>query len=328
MAEITNPEQQCKKTPESFSGESKIEGVDREDYRQGVILDSPEEFGEAIIVYGEGYVRGAGDTQNHDLNAIGQDHGAMAVGLVAMGSALIGSDSSSFSERLAQESISSLKSHGRFHKSHDYTFNNFQKTEITGKRVGDKYVLGLCAAYVGTEPENKLAETLKKPMALVRSSAKGRLSIVDDWWFNLNLEDAVKGLPLPKKALKNVSQWAQYLASGENRNNAPEFEFKHEGKKFTLSIGLNAEKYLRPEVGKHGSEYLQARGKSIVGGAWTTWAENGNDKCESRIVKPSLVCSVSLPGERYSRPSAVTSEEMSAVQSARDYIFNLMQQKI
>ena len=89
-----------------------------------------------------------------------------------------------------------------------------------------------------------------------------------------------------------------------------------------MAIGLGADKYLRPEGGEQGSEYMQARGKSIVGGAWTTWAENRNDKCEPRIVKPSLVCSVSLPGERYSRPSAVTSEEMKAVQGARDYLAN------
>ena len=81
--------------------------------------------------------------------------------------------------------VSSLKSTGRFSESFDYTLNNFQKTSITGKKVGNKYVLGLCAAYVGSEPENALAETLGEPLALLRSSINGKLSIVDDWWFNL-----------------------------------------------------------------------------------------------------------------------------------------------
>lgn len=64
MAKITNPEKQCKTTPVSFSGESKIEGVDKEDYRRGIILDSLEEFGEALIVYNDGRVPSSKATED------------------------------------------------------------------------------------------------------------------------------------------------------------------------------------------------------------------------------------------------------------------------
>ncbi len=325
MAKITNPEKQCKTTPESFSGESQIEGVDRDDYRQGIILDSPEEFGQAIAVYNGGSVQGARATQNNLMNALGNEGGGMGACLLLLAGA---KNAEGFTEKLVNEAVSSLQRSGRFHKrfDHDAMGTNFFKTTVEGNRFGDKYVLSLCAAYVGREPEGKLAETIEKPMALVNSSAKGRLGVVDDWWFNLNLEDAVKSLPLPNGALKNVNQWTQYFASG-GFDEAPEFEFKHEGRKFSLSIGLNADNYLRPEGGEHGSEYIQARGKSIVGGAWTTWAENRNDRCEPRIVKPSLVCSVALPREKYSTPAAVTSEEMEAVQGARDYIAGLIESR-
>lgn len=56
---ITNPEKECKTTPESFSEESKITNVETADYRRGIILDSPEEFGQALIVYNGGSVEGA-----------------------------------------------------------------------------------------------------------------------------------------------------------------------------------------------------------------------------------------------------------------------------
>lgn len=325
MAKITNPKKQCKTTPESFSGESEIERVDRRDYRQGVILDSPEEFGQAIVVYDGGSVQGARATQNNLMDAIGNQFGEMGTGLLLFSGA---KNAEGFTERLINEAVSSLQKKGRFHKSFDYDAmgTNFFKTTIEGNKVGDKYVLGLCAAYVGREPEGKLAETIGKPMALVSSNAEGRLSVVDDWWFNLNLEDAVKSLPLPNEALKNVNKWAQYFASG-GFDEAPKFEFEHESRKFSLLVGLNTDNYLRPEGGEYGSEYMQARGKSIVGGAWTTWAENRNDKCEPRIVKPSLVYSVSLSGEGFPKTSAVTSEEMEAVQGARNYIADLIESR-
>ena len=56
MTKITNPEKQCKTTPNNFSGESKIVGIEKEDNRRGIILDSPDEFGAAIMVYGGGQV--------------------------------------------------------------------------------------------------------------------------------------------------------------------------------------------------------------------------------------------------------------------------------
>lgn len=193
-------------------------------------------------------------------------------------------------------------------------------------------MLELNAAYVGDKPEGELAKLIKKPMALVDSKALGRLSVVDDWWFNLNLADAIKPLPVAidwykKDYEETIRGFVKYIGSGGYDGKSPEFEFEYEGKKFLLEIELRADKYLRPEGGERGSDYMQAREKFIVGGAWTTWAENRNDKCEPRIVKPSLVCSVSFPGEKYSRPAAVTSEEMNDVQNARDYIAGLMQPK-
>src|SRR3989344_687817 len=292
---IKDPEKECKTTPESFSEESKITDVETADYRSGIILDSPEEFAQALIVYNGGSVGGA-------RNADG------------------------FTERLIQEALSELQSSGRFHRSFDYDAmgTNFFKTIVNGKQVGDKYVLKLNAAYVSSAPENKLAEKLSKPMALVSSSAKGRLSVVDGWWFNVNLEDVLADLPISKKQLKGLPE---YIASGGFSGERPEMTFEHEGQKFSLDIGLDADRYLRPEGGEHGSDYMQARGKNIVGGAWTTWAENGNDRLAPKVVQPAVVVSVSLPSERYSKPVAVTEDQMKVVQAARNYLADSIRAK-
>src|SRR3989344_90251 len=265
---ITNPEKECKTTPESFSEESKITNVETADYRRGIILDSPEEFARALIVYNGGSVEGARATQNNLMGAVGDRGGGMGATLLLLG----------------------------------------------GARNAD-----------GFAPENKLAETLSKPMALVNSSAKGRLSVVDGWWFNVNLEDVLQGLPISKKQLKGLPN---YIASSGYSGERPEMTFKHEEQKFSLDIGLNADGYLRPEDGEHGSDYMQARCKNIVGGAWTTWADNGNDRIAPKVVQPAVVVSVSLPGERYSRPvAAVTEEQMKVVQSARNYLADSIRAK-
>jgi hypothetical protein len=320
---ITNPEKECKTTPESFSEESKITDVETADYTRGIILDSPEEFSQALIVYNGGSVEGARATQNNLMDAVGDQGGGMGAALLLLGGA---KNADGFTERLTQDALSELQSNGRFHRSFDYDAmgTNFFKTTVNGEQVGDKYVLELNAAYVGSAPENKLAETLSKPMALVSSSAKGRLSVVDGWWFNVNLEDVLQGLPISKKQLKGLPE---YIASGGYSGERPEMTFEHEGQKFSLDIGLDADRYLRPEGGEHGSDYMQARGKNIVGGAWTTWAENGNDRIAPKVVQPAVTVSVSLPGERYSKPVAVTEEQMKVVQAARNYLADSIRAK-
>ena len=318
---INNPEKECKSTPESFSNTSKIVDVVKDDSTHGIILDSPEEFAQALFVYNGGSVEGSRATQNNLMDAVGDRGGGMGAAFLMMGGMM---NSEGFIGNLTKEAISELQSSGRFNRSFDYDAmgTNFFKTTVDGKKVGDKYVLELCAAYVGSEPEKKLAKKLDKPMALVRSNVKGGLSVVDDWWFNVNLEDTLAGLPISKKQLKGLPD---YIVSRGYSGERPEISFKHEGQKFSLDIDLDVDKYLKPEGGERGSDYMKLRGDFIVGGAWTTWAENRNDKIAPRVVQPSILVSVSLPGKRYSKPAAVTENQMKAVQNARDYLAESIQ---
>ena len=237
MTKITNPEKECKSTPEHFGGVSHIVNIEKSDYRRGIILDNLKEFGQAIIVYNGGAVPGARATQDNLTEAMGEQSGGLGVGLLLLAGL---KNSDGFTERLVNNALDSLKSNGRFHKSFDYDAmgTNFFKTTIDGRKAGKKYILELCAAYVGTEPEDKLAEKLQKPMALVSSSTAGKLSIVDDWWFNLNLKDALANLPISEKQKKEANEWAKYFVSGGYQGKSPEFEFNHNSKKFTLSVGL------------------------------------------------------------------------------------------
>lgn len=314
MITITNPEKECKATPANFSAESKITGVEAVDRRRGIILDSPEEFADALIVYNGGSVEKGRATQKNLMDSLGDQGGGMGAAFLLLGGAL---NADGFNERLKQEVLSELRSRGSFHRDFEYDAmgTNLFKTNVDGERIKNKYVLELCAAYVGSEPETNLARTLNKPMALVSAQAKARLSIVDYWWFNANLEDILEGLPISKKHLKRLPE---YIAS-RGFLEMSEMTFKHNGQKFSIGIDLDSDKYLCPEDGERGSNYMQARGKNIVGGAWTHFSESGEEKILPKAVQPAVTISVSLPG-RYSKSLAVTSNQMEAVQSARDYL--------
>jgi hypothetical protein len=326
MTRIVNPEKECPVTPEKFSAESKIVCIDLEDISSGIVFDSPEEVRDAIVIYGDGSVPGSGSSQRKDLEAIGEDHGAMAAGICLLGGAIM-NRGSKFSETVATRAMADLKKEGRFYESFEYTFNNFQKTSLSGKKIGDKYVLNISAAYVGSGPEISLAQTLKKPLAVVSSKALGKLSLVDDWWFNYDLKQVADILPSDIEV--EAESWANYLVDSLNGGKKPSFPIRFKDGLFTLTLGTDASRHLRPEGGDWKSAYLQARKDSIVGGAWTSWNDEGK-QLENPITKqPHIIYSVSLLDKKtnYERP-AVTPEEMASVRGARDHFARLLEMQL
>lgn len=312
---VKNPEKECQAVPE-LSEESVVAGIETVDCRRGIILDSPDEFAGALNVYSRGSVRDSRAAEKETLDDIGRQHGAMGIGMALLAGA---KNSDGFTKRLTEEALSELQSSGRFNQSIDYGGMGtvFFKTTVNGKKIGDKYVLGLTACG-SSVPEAQLAEALGKPLALVNSRAKAMLSIVGGWWFNASLENILADLPVSRRQIRKLTE---YIVSKGYSGEKQDFDFKHESQKFSLNIHLNADGYLRPENGERGSDYMQARGKNIVGGAWTNYAKDGNHRLDApRVVQPSVDLYVSLYGERYSDPIAVTESQIKAVQAARDYI--------
>ena len=192
------------------------------------------------------------------------------------------------------------------------------------EKVEDKYVLGIIASYIGYKAEESLAETLKKPRALNNSYVEGVLSIVDDWWFNANLEDFLSVLNLSERQIK---KWADYIPRRQGKR--PKLTFKHQGQKFMLIVGLDVNRYLMPEIGKEDlPPYITARGKNIVGGSWEYFDEKGREIETPRVINPSIRISVTLPKfNRYGKMVIVDENEIAKVQEARDYIAGLLRDK-
>lgn len=321
---IKNPEQECKTAPETFSAESKITDIELSDSRKGIILDNIDEVSNALIVY-SGSVEKARATQNQLMNDIGYKKHSMNAALLVMGGIII---ADGFTKRLIENVQSQLKKTGHFYKSFDYDAmgTNFFKTSVLANIVNGKYVLEFNAAYVNNEPEKNLAKVLDKPRALINSDASGKLSIVDGWWFNANLESLLKNLPITKGQFPEL---IKHIVSHGYAGDHPDIIFEHDKQKFSVYIGLgNLDRYLRPEgCNNPESDYLQARGNNIVGGAWRVWDERGQNKISPTPAEPSIIISVALPGEKYHGPGATSLDQMKAMQVARDHIADLIRPK-
>lgn len=311
---ITNPKE-CKTAPSSFSEESKIADIETADNLSGIILDSPREVAKALIMWG--HVGKSKATQRFLMTVFNDKYEGINEALRFIGE---GEDSLDYQNRaynfikkLAEEALSELESERHFYKKLDYyernEINFFGVSNIYVKQIGDKYVLD---SFQKPEKLLELAEILSKPKALVSSRVKGRLSVVDDWWFNVNLEDLLKHLPISKKRLKGLSK--SLVPKNKYYEEESEKIFEYKKQKFSLGI------YLAANGEEDYYKYLQARGKSIVGQSWISYAENGNDRIDPKAVQRELVFLVSLPkGE-----IAITKDQMNAVQSARNYIAYLL----
>ena len=313
---VENPEIEFERVPQ-LTEESKMVSVERQEYRSGIILDSIEELEHAFRIYDGGCVESSKSTEDTLLENIKRDHGVLGVGVALMGIEMGGKG---FIDKLVDHATDSLKKTGGFHKHFDYDAlgTRFFKTSVGVDKVDGKYILELCAAYVGQEPEENLAKFIDKPRALLRADANAVMSIVDDWWFNINLEDAVRNVPFLKKRTSEADEWAAYFENPYNGWKSPKSSFKHNGNNFALVMGLNAHT-LRPENRDIEEYYIANRGKNIVGAAWKIF--EGNKQISPTPENPSVSFSVLLPSlDKYSRRLAVRAEDMKSVYVAIDYI--------
>lgn len=316
-AAIVNPEQEFDSVPKKLSAESSIIRLQKEEGLSNIVLDSIEECVLALQMYDRGVPK-AGATQQNLLDAVEQESGTMGVGLALLAGL---HNSNGFIGRLCNDLQGELSARGRFYRSFDYDAmgTNFFKTTVEAKKEHGKYLLSLNAAYVGDEPEINLAAAIQKPRALYWANINATLSLVDEWWFNIDLRKALKKIPIQNKKIESLAA----AIADRDSTIAPDFTFSHDGKNLNISLGMDNCRYLRSQNGK-GIEryYLHAREDYVVGGSWTTWDEKGNI-IPARPEEPSLSIILRLQEGEVSRP-AVTEEEKNALRSARDYISELL----
>lgn len=197
-------------------------------------------------------------------------------------------------------------------------FSNLAVDKIYIEKTGDKYIVE-----IDNKKEKKIAEALGKKRIVHRSSAHIKMSVVDDWWYNVDLYDVLKNIPVSEE---DAGKLARYFFTscfsypkyeGATKEDIKKFEhqelvlsFEYKGRKLGFEARLDnpglGQAYFRTWKGDLEKKvFTDVRGKNVVGCAWS-W------------VKPIIrgpILQLELKNEKY--PSI---EEGEFLQEARDYL--------
>jgi len=161
--------------------------VETESHYADILFNSWDELVLALRAYGSGRVAEARHAFSRMLSEMPGDGAAFAL-LTGFGDG----DNAIVEKVLLPKFEKWRKKRDHYYKcgeSFDYNGGSrFHKTSVDVMDLGDGfYALGLYAAYVGREPENKLAEALGLPQALwwTRANATGSGSDVKDGYYRM-----------------------------------------------------------------------------------------------------------------------------------------------
>jgi hypothetical protein len=220
--EIFIPEEHFRDVPESFSTESQITGVESRVNTNGIILDNLKEVEHVLRIHNDERTvmpLSSLATTMGLVKDIHADAGPMGAGLVLLAgdTMLKGRD---FVGTMMAEAKGNLATKGEYRRSYDYDAmgSNFLKTSVNIRRVEDKFVLNIGAAYVGNKSEAELAVLLGRPIALSSVNIDISMSVVDDWWYNLSLPKVLGDIGYFDPNFEPTWQQLSQVLADEDRN--------------------------------------------------------------------------------------------------------------
>jgi len=178
-------------------GKMKIQKVTVGHHDRGIGLVGWESVIHTLNCYASGRSRGSHATQNEQIKAVGQSFGALGLGLY-LNSAQHMQGTSTFVENMLSEAYLALQSRNHWSRHYDYDGQGvFFKTtvEITVlDRMADQYMLEICAAYVGSEPEAGLADGLGITRALRHFTVISEVEPADEHNFAFDFDQYLRTL--------------------------------------------------------------------------------------------------------------------------------------
>jgi hypothetical protein len=267
------PEDYFSEVPKNLSSVSTITKVEVIDNTCGIILNDIKEIEGALRTYnGEKAVIPSNSTATKQdlLNNAFDLGGGMGLGLVALASrkANQGRD---FVGTMVAEAKSNLAANGRYYRDYDYDGmgTNFMKTTIGVEKIEKKFVLSITAAYVGNEPEKSLAKQIGKPMVVRSVTVKASMSVVDDWWFNVN----VRKILHPVLGLEEniYISLADVLCGKKENNSGLTIPYKFEEQLFNLTLGFDRDTHFNIKDEKRSRDLVRSDGVFISGAAWNAY---------------------------------------------------------
>lgn len=316
-----DPEERFLKTPDLFSTESRIIAVETRDVRGSMVLNDLEDVVRAVHIYGEGNIPES-DAPNHELRQ--EIASVFGKAIPSISRRMRGeSDKSSLSSEIAADIISHLQGGDYFDSSWEFEAMGtaFFRAWIHCEPIGDKYVFNIGKANTSQQTE-RLAQYMERPMALDEAIVQMQIGIVDDYWVNVNVEEAMKHLPFTRTQIGASIRNSLAHGFGEE----PRAHFKHGGKPYALRLHA-AISGTRPMInGKYvkgpDMAYAKLRGSNLVGPAWKDMYRKEN---RFVIEHPYFVLGITLPAKCSKERPAVTLEEINGLMAAREYISGLIQ---
>jgi len=278
---------------------SKVGAIEETMHESGIICNSVEEVAYLLKGYDSGTIRSSRATEDKLIEDIGASHGALGVGLLALGMKSIEGGRASLVDRLIVDVDTAIKSGRAFSKHYDYDGmgSAFFKTSVKVEPAGDKLILEINAAYVGDKPEAELATAAGKERALTSVGARLPLTQLDTNFIGIDLGAALSGSEfdgefIAKQAAGEVDGYAE---------EKPTFKGKYGS--YAISVGIGQNDNYHPDV-------FRAKGTGL-------YMNLEPDKGE-----PFLAISVSMTG----RDSAISKEQKAEMAEIRDRLATLISQ--
>jgi len=300
------PEEHFKDVPDKFSSESHFTNVKSTVRTNGIILDNIEEVEFVLRTHnGEKIFEPlACEATFMDLFMnMSKAAGPLGGGLALLAKNTMMKDKD-FVGTMVAEAKCNIASKGKYHRSYDYDGmgSNFLKTSVDICSVQGKFVLSICAAYVGKKPEEQLAILLKIPVALSSIDILASISAVDEWWYNLNIKKTLGDIGyLDNDFEPNWPEIAQAVANEEYSFTLP---LLRKGVPIDLKISTNYSYHpYKNEAGELKNKTMtRAIGENIAG---ASWEPSYRDNELAKRIEKNLILSLSFANQRFNSPPVI-----------------------
>jgi hypothetical protein len=328
---IFNPDEHTE-IPKSFSGTSKIAEIKSYDSITGIVLSNWEELEYALRVYNNEILPNNVPKSEYPTEqfrkTIEEVNGPFAMSIIdqaiekARGKVDI-------VKKILDYAKPYLDKIGEFDWDLDSLGfgSEFYKTTVKIDKFGEFYVLGLSGLSGKYEEAFKASlgkSQLERQLELKESGAEAIISTVDDWWFNIDLADLLKNVPVSKKDTKVMSK---FFTHTDCYLTYPRLTYKHNGEKYKFAAyytnDLFGRRVRRPEGWLDFIKMQENRGSNFVGIAWTSDRNTMEPKPNLPVFRFSL-----KPYDKESRAAMLVDyTKRESMQKARDYLVQELTQK-
>ena len=274
MVTITNPMDECEIVPLQLSSKSVIVEKEIFEVKKGIILPTLDDVCSALQTFGTAHFEDA-NANNYDFYKTVAPQGSIKRKLVSQTRDNIDDILKKIIEYFRSELASkgNIRILDQYGQRGELIGTNFLKKEIACYEVGRQgYVLEIGGL---DKIEETLAELIQKPRAVASINIDMSFSLVDEWWFNIDLRDIFQVISVDELKRfvgvikKNHHFWNHLILTNNPINMGFFFSFVPYNLNFYTSKCIDQEK-----KAAQNHSFIDARETSLVGGSWILYDEN------------------------------------------------------